>query len=47
MYWSDWGSNPKIERANVDGTERITLVETDIQWPNGIAIDFAGMRLRV
>lgn len=41
MIWSDWGDNPKIESAAMDGepsTRRI-LVNTNIEWPNGITVD--------
>ena len=41
MYWTDWGKEPKIERAYLDGTERSTLVNTSIGWPNGLALDLA------
>jgi low density lipoprotein receptor-related protein 5/6 len=40
MYWSDWGSHPKLERAWLDGTHREVLVNTSIQWPNGLALDY-------
>jgi len=43
IYWSDWGDVPKIERANLDGSERTIIVDQDIQWPNGLAI---GKRVR-
>lgn len=39
MYWTDWGENPKIERANLDGQERHVLVNTSLGWPNGLALD--------
>lgn len=39
MYWSDWGDNPKIERAGMDGSSRITLIKDNLTWPNGLAID--------
>jgi len=35
MYWSDWGVNSKIEQANLDGSDRVVLVQKDIAWPNG------------
>ena len=35
MYWSDWGEKAKIERADLDGGDRIILVDTDVEWPNG------------
>lgn len=40
MYWSDWGEVPKIERADLDGTERVVLVNTSLGWPNGLALDY-------
>ncbi|XP_035692673.1 uncharacterized protein LOC118427143 [Branchiostoma floridae] len=40
MYWADWGSEPKIEKAAMDGTDRTTLVDTLLQDPTGLAIDF-------
>uniref|UniRef100_A0AC35U3P2 EGF-like domain-containing protein n=1 Tax=Rhabditophanes sp. KR3021 TaxID=114890 RepID=A0AC35U3P2_9BILA len=33
MFWSDWGQNPRIEKANMDGN-------TKIYWPNTISLDF-------
>lgn len=41
MFWSFWGENPKIERASMDGDpeSRVTLVDTNIHWPNGLAVD--------
>lgn len=41
MIWSDWGENPKIESAAMDGdsaTRRI-LVNENIFWPNGLTVD--------
>lgn len=40
MYWTDWGEEPKIEQANLDGSERKILVNTSLGWPNGLALDF-------
>ena len=45
MFWSDWGKKPKIERANMDGTLRITLVSVKIRWPNALTLDYALSRL--
>lgn len=39
MYWTDWGSEPKIERAGMDGSHRQTIVSYDIKWPNGLTLD--------
>lgn len=38
MYWTDWGKEPKIERANLDGTNRQALIVQNIVWPNGLTI---------
>ena len=45
MYWTDWGKHPKIERVGLDGSHRITLVNTSVAWPNGITIDFHEQKL--
>lgn len=41
MYWTDWGEIPKIERAALDGSDRVVLVNTSLGWPNGLALDYA------
>jgi low density lipoprotein-related protein 2 len=33
MFWTDWGQNPHIERANMDGSNRQIIVNTKIYWP--------------
>ena len=45
MYWTDWGKHPKIERANLDGTERVTMVNTSLGWPNGLALDYKNNKM--
>ena len=44
MFWTDWSNeDPKIERANLDGSDRIVLVNKTIYravgWPNGLTVD--------
>lgn len=39
------GPNPKIERAEMDGTKRMALVKDNIFWPNGLSIDYTSERL--
>lgn len=45
MYWSDWGKAAKIEIAAMDGSERRDLINVNLTWPNGLAIDFEKKRL--
>lgn len=40
MYWTDWGENPKIESAWMDGERRKVLVQEDLGWPTGLCIDY-------
>ncbi|XP_037704852.1 low-density lipoprotein receptor-related protein 2 isoform X2 [Choloepus didactylus] len=40
MFWTDWGSHPRIERASMDGTMRTVIVQDKLHWPNGITIDY-------
>lgn len=39
MFWTDWGEQPKIERAALDGSMRQVVIDQDLEWPNGVAID--------
>jgi hypothetical protein len=47
MYFSDWGRVPKIERIGMDGNaaSRKVLVQKDIEWPNGLTLDYASERI--
>ena len=39
MYWADWSRNrPKIEVANMDGTDRRIVVSSQLSLPNGLTI---------
>lgn len=40
MYWTDWGRQPKIEHAWMDGQQRQVLVSEDLGWPTGLTIDY-------
>lgn len=44
IYWSDWGTEGRIERAWMDGQHREVIIE-DLGWPNGLVIDKAEMKL--
>lgn len=45
LYFSDWGSNPMIAAAGMDGKSQKALVSTNIHWPNGLALDWQNNRL--
>lgn len=47
MFWTDWGENPKIERAGMDGnpSTRQVIISTRVFWPNGLTIDYDSSRL--
>ena len=45
VFWTNWvkigeGSHSKIERANLDGTDRRTVVHSGVVWVSGLAIDY-------
>jgi len=45
VYWSDWGSSPRIERSSMNGENRSVIVSSSLHWPNGLTLDYAGSRL--
>ena len=45
MYWTDWGTIPEIQRANLDGSNQRTIVRGQLKWPNGLVIDAASQKL--
>lgn len=47
MFWSDWGENPKLERAGMNGdqTTRRIIVDKEILWPNGLTVDYESKKL--
>lgn len=40
MFWTDWGRNPRIEKASMDGQLRSVIVSNKLYWPNGLTIDY-------
>ena len=40
MVWSDWGVEDKLEVARLDGADRRVLVNSGLNKPRGIAIDY-------
>ena len=45
LYWSLWGPNAKIETAMLDGSNRSILINENIEWPAGIAVDHPNRRV--
>ncbi|KAL3846516.1 hypothetical protein ACJMK2_017496 [Sinanodonta woodiana] len=46
IYWTDWGDQPKIESASMDGSNRTILVYLPNKtWPNALALDFKTQNL--
>ena len=39
MFWTDWGSAPKREKATLIGGQRVAMVTSNLQWPNGMEFD--------
>ncbi|XP_060530301.1 low-density lipoprotein receptor-related protein 6 isoform X2 [Cylas formicarius] len=40
LFWSDWSEkDTKVERSNLDGSERTYVVRDKLGWPNGITVD--------
>ncbi len=38
LFFADWGKQPRIETADMDGRNRKVLI-TDLGWPNSLTID--------
>ncbi|CAH0560791.1 unnamed protein product [Brassicogethes aeneus] len=46
LFWSDWNEKePKVERSNTDGSERIAIVSKELGWPNGITLDLVKRKI--
>ena len=46
LYWTDWDrNNPKIEKSWMDGTNRETMIDTNIELPNDLTIDYASQQI--
>ncbi len=45
MFWTDWGVNPKIERASLNGSQRLAIVTTNLYSPIGIELDKGNNRI--
>ena len=38
IYWSEWGTHPRIGRANLDGSEVTIVFDSGLERPNGLSI---------
>ena len=45
MYWTDWGVDARIERADMDGNNRVKIIQDNLGWPNGLTIDRPSHRI--
>lgn len=45
IFWTDWGQQPRIERADMDGYNRTSIVTEKVYWPNGLSLDYPNRRL--
>ena len=39
LFWTDWGEEPHIGRADMDGKNRRIIIRKNLRWPNGLTID--------
>lgn len=39
VFFTDYGSTPRVERCDMDGQNRTKLVDTKIVFPHGITLD--------
>ncbi|XP_066145382.1 low-density lipoprotein receptor-related protein 4 isoform X1 [Euwallacea fornicatus] len=45
LFWTDWGPNPKIERSEIDGSNRKSIITESVFWPNGLTLDYTDNQL--
>ena len=45
MYWTDWGTVAKIEKASMDGSNRSVIHSTNLIWPNALTLDYVSQVL--
>lgn len=45
MFWSQSGEMPRIERAHMDGSNRMIIASTNVTVPNGLALDLAAGKI--
>lgn len=45
MFWVDAGVQKRIERAHMDGSNRLVVVSTNVSMPTGLAIDHISSKI--
>lgn len=45
MYWSEIGSEPQIEQAGMDGSNRKILIDKELGWPTAITLDLLSWKI--
>ncbi|XP_063411286.1 prolow-density lipoprotein receptor-related protein 1-like [Mytilus trossulus] len=40
LFYTDWGDQPHISRAHMDGTHIERIITQNLAWPNGLTIDY-------
>lgn len=45
MFWSEIGSEPQIEQAGMDGSERKVVVSSGLSWPVSLTVDTLADRI--
>ena len=43
FFYTDHGTSPKIGWSYMDGSAHGVLITTELTWPNGLAVDYAGI----
>ena len=46
LFWTEWGDSPKIEMSDLLGNNRKVIVNTELDRPTGIAVDYGNDRYR-
>lgn len=45
LFWVELGDHPSIERARLDGSNKKSIVSSDLILPNGLSVDYANKKI--
>ena len=45
LYWTDWGNQPHIGKAGMDGSQQKIIVNNSLGWPNALTISYVTKEL--